>query len=103
MTVSPDGAQLYVASSPFFGDPASVAVFERDVTTGRLRFVDAVAGSPDGVEALRGARFLALSPDGEHAYVASFEGVVAFARDRSDSRPISTACAASTASRPSSP
>ncbi len=81
LTVSPDGRQVYVAASSSYGDPDSVTVFERDTTTGALSFVAAVAGGPDGIEALDGIQFVLVSPDGRNVYAAGVGGVVAFARD----------------------
>ncbi len=64
VTVSPDGAHVYVAGA---GDDA-VAVFSRDIATGALGFV----GSVDG---LAGARSVSVSPNGAHVYVASSDSM----------------------------
>ncbi|MCP4590189.1 MAG: beta-propeller fold lactonase family protein [bacterium] len=66
VTVSPDGDHVYVAS-PTDG---ALAAFERVEATGALRFVEALFGGEGGVEGLEGARSVAVSPDGDHVYVA---------------------------------
>ncbi len=82
LTVSPDGAHLYVVSSPRDLERPSLAVFGRDATTGGLSFVESLAGASDGAP-LSGAGFLLVSPDGRHLYVAAFAGVLTYARDPS--------------------
>jgi cysteine-rich repeat protein len=67
VTVSPDGAHVYVAST---GDNA-VAVFARSTSTGRLTFVEVLLDGHGGVSGLAGAYGIAVSPDGAHVYVAS--------------------------------
>jgi hypothetical protein len=63
-TVSPDGANVYVAG---MGE-SSLAVFARDPTTGALRFVEVHTDGTDGVDGLAGARGVTMSPDGRHVY-----------------------------------
>jgi 6-phosphogluconolactonase (cycloisomerase 2 family) len=76
VTVSPDGAHLYAASSVY----NSVAVFEREGTTGLLTFVEV---ERDGVDGLDGAYLAKVSPDGAHVYVAAYDddAVTVFERD----------------------
>jgi DNA-binding beta-propeller fold protein YncE len=87
--VSPDGRSVYVASD-FPSD--AVAVFERDVTTGRLTQAVDTAGciSETGsgglcanVRQLDGSFSLALSPDGKTLYVPAVDSdaVAIFARE----------------------
>jgi ABC-type nitrate/sulfonate/bicarbonate transport system permease component/6-phosphogluconolactonase (cycloisomerase 2 family) len=78
-TVSPNGKHVYVAS---LQDDALV-VFARDVDTGRLTFVQSLVDGEGDVDGLNGARWAAVSPDGNHVYVASFQesAVAVFARD----------------------
>lgn len=97
VAISPDGENVYVAS---LGN--SVAIFARDKATGTLVQLpewdgcysddgtdDGAGGDCEDGKALRGARAVAVSPDGRHVYVVSgaFAGiapgaVAAFARDR---------------------
>ncbi len=81
LAVSPDGAHLYVASSSLQAGRPALAVFGRDASTGGLSFVEAI-GSED-VGALDNARYVRVSPDSRHLYVATYGGVLAFARDSS--------------------
>jgi DNA-binding beta-propeller fold protein YncE len=85
--VSPDGANVYVASRKSDG----VAVFRRDPATGALTQLPASAGciTKRGAggcargRALNGARSIAVDPTGRNVYVASdvSDGVAVFRRD----------------------
>lgn len=79
VAVSPDGAHVYVAA---YGD-SSLAVFARDLATGRLAFVEALWDGAGGVDGLAGAYAVAVSPDGAHVYAAGSldNAVAAFSRD----------------------
>ena len=79
VTVSPDGGNVYVAS---FVDSA-VVVFQRDPTSGALTFVEAMQNGGGSGFNLDGASSVAVSPEGNHVYVASdlVNDVVVFRRD----------------------
>jgi 6-phosphogluconolactonase (cycloisomerase 2 family) len=78
VTVSPDGAHVYVASV----ESRAVAVFVRDPVRGVLTFTQVVRQGEDGVDGLVGANSVTVSPDGAHVYVASDIGaVVVFGRE----------------------
>jgi 6-phosphogluconolactonase (cycloisomerase 2 family) len=64
-TVSPDGANLYVAST----HDNAVAAFTRDPRSGALTYVEKQKGGP-ACECLAFARAVAVSPDGRNVYVA---------------------------------
>ncbi len=87
VTVSPDGAHVYVVG---YND-AAVAVFARDAGTGTLTFQEEMKDSSLGGTAdnLLGASALTLSPDGSHLYVASFtdDAVAIFSRDTNPASP----------------
>ncbi|MCP3870533.1 MAG: lactonase family protein, partial [Gammaproteobacteria bacterium] len=68
VTVSPDGAQVYVVSNDYRG---ALVVFNRDGLTGALSFVAAHGGGVNGVEGLWGASSVTVSPDGAQVYVVS--------------------------------
>jgi DNA-binding beta-propeller fold protein YncE len=78
LALSPGGAQLYVGC----GNSSSVVVFARDPVTGGLGFVQAVLDAAPS-DLLARPFGLALSPDGEQLYVASFgdSSVSVFSRD----------------------
>ena len=77
--VSPDGANVYVV---LWGEDA-VSVFDRDPASGLLDYKSKLVNNIDGVRGLDGARSIGLSPDGEYAYVASWndDSVSVFSRD----------------------
>jgi cysteine-rich repeat protein len=78
LTLSPDGANLYVAGE---GSDA-VAVFTRNAGTGALTFLESHADSPTS-PGLAGAFDVAVSANGATVYVAgeNDKAVVAFARN----------------------
>jgi 6-phosphogluconolactonase (cycloisomerase 2 family) len=77
--VSPDNQHVYVAARR----NASVSAFGRDPDTGRLalmeRLQSRVGDSP--VNNLNGVRSLAISPDGQHIYVATTDMLLGLSRD----------------------
>jgi 6-phosphogluconolactonase (cycloisomerase 2 family) len=77
--LSPDGLHAYVPA--IAGD--SIAVFSRNTSTGQLTFVEAELDGVGGVDGLDSARDAALSPDGEHVYVAGNDdsAIAVFSRD----------------------
>ncbi len=79
LEVSPDGKHLYVAASR----TNAVEVYARDAHSGELEFVERLRDGRDGVDGLRGAADVALSPDGKHVYAAGpgDDAVAVFSRD----------------------
>ena len=67
VAISPDGSHVYVAG---LSDDA-VAVFSRNPTTGALSFVEVHKDGVDGVDGLRWAHSVTVSPDGRHLYAAA--------------------------------
>ncbi len=65
--ISNDGTNVYVVGAL---DDA-VVVFERDLETGTLEFLEYHQNGVDGVENLRSPTDVAVSPDGRHVYVTS--------------------------------
>ena len=82
VAVSPDGANVYVASK--IGD--SLAVFSRDPATGQLTFLQSKRDNVGGVNGLNGAEGVAVSPDGADVYVAgrNDNALAVFSRDPAD-------------------
>jgi 6-phosphogluconolactonase (cycloisomerase 2 family) len=86
LAVSPDGRHVY-GSDHYF--PGSLAVFERDATTGALRVLQVIPGwdynNPVGPSGplLSTAISIRVSPDGRNVYVAAYyaTAVTVFARD----------------------
>jgi 6-phosphogluconolactonase (cycloisomerase 2 family) len=69
VTVSPDGAHVYVASRA--GN--AVAIFGRNATAGVLTYQGSVRDGVGGVDGLDGASSVVVSPDGKHVYVAGLD------------------------------
>lgn len=69
IVISPNGKHVYVGSSWF----SEIALFNRNLSNGRLTFVDVVAN--DRVDAM------VLSPDGDHFYVATAGDIRHYSRD----------------------
>ena len=67
VSTSPDGRNIYVASSI----DNALATFDRNPTSGALTFVEAQNDTDPGVDGLDGARGVTTSPDGKSVYVAS--------------------------------
>ena len=88
VTISPDGRNVYVASS----NSNAVAVFSRDADdSGKLSFVHRLKDGVGGVDGLRSARSVTVSSDGNNVYVASWDddAVAVFSRDADDSGKLS--------------
>ena len=63
---SPDGGQVYVAG----GVDNTLAVFDRDSVTGDLTFIEVHSDGVGGVDGLVAPNGVAVSPGGDHVYVA---------------------------------
>jgi 6-phosphogluconolactonase (cycloisomerase 2 family) len=81
VTVSPDGNHVYVTG---YAD-ASIAVFSRNLNSGRLTFTEYLQNGIDGIDGLSGARSVIVSPDGNHVYTAGQydNSIAVFSRDTS--------------------
>jgi 6-phosphogluconolactonase (cycloisomerase 2 family) len=79
VTVSPDGKHVYLTSQ----QDHAVATFERNQTTGRLTYLDAIKDGDPGVDGLDSAQSAAISPDGKNVYIAGYgdDAVAVFERD----------------------
>lgn len=69
VVISPDGAHAYAGGTT---DDA-VAIFSRNPSTGLLTYLDREEDGEGGVNGLNGAAGVALSPDGNHVYVAGHQ------------------------------
>src|SRR5437870_2366533 len=79
VTVSPDGANLYVAG----GYDDALVVFGRNPETGMLTYLQKLEDGVGGVNGLNGADAVAVSPDGTHVLVTGSvdDALAVFERD----------------------
>ncbi|MCH9650302.1 MAG: cadherin domain-containing protein [Deltaproteobacteria bacterium] len=84
--ISPDGRHFYVTSRRDF----SVSLFDRNVTTGELTYVESLYDGQGDIPplAIEGAEALAVSPDGLNVYVGTELGrrIAVFSRNPLDGR-----------------
>ena len=80
VAATPDGGYVFGAGE----NDHTVATLRRDAASGALRFVEVQRDGRLGVDGLRGAGAVAVSPDGAHLYAVGHEddAVAAFAVDR---------------------
>lgn len=80
VAAAPDGRYVFAVGE----NDHTVSTLRRDATTSGLTFVEAARDGRLGVDGLRKASAVAMSPDGLHAYVAGHDddAVAAFAVDR---------------------
>jgi 6-phosphogluconolactonase (cycloisomerase 2 family) len=91
-TISPDGRHLYITGGNTSADDGYVTVYERNMLYGSVMFVQRrYEGQPIGFLTLNGlgqAWGIAVSPDGNHVYVAGHldDTVVRFTRNSFDGK-----------------
>lgn len=80
VVVSPDGTSLYAVGD--LGSDGSILAFARDPGTGALTHLQTLSQGVDGVGGLVSPKAIAMSPDGQFVYVASFstEALAVFRR-----------------------
>lgn len=84
LVMSPDGVNVYAVAGSNADDAGAnlIMIYERDAQ-GKVSAVDVVHDNTAGVDGISGAASAAISPDGQHLYVAGrFDSAIAvFARD----------------------
>jgi 6-phosphogluconolactonase (cycloisomerase 2 family) len=79
--VSPDGKNIYVTA----GNDSALSVFSRNLSTGELTFSTIFKNGVNGIDCLKNAMALAMSPDGNNLYVMSKDPFISiFNRNQSD-------------------
>jgi len=89
--VSPDGSNVYAVASATYDIDDAIAVFSRDTETGELTFIEAHFDGVGGVSGLDGGVTVALSPAGDHVYVACIDDSSVAVFSRQVSSPVPTA------------
>lgn len=81
VTVSPDDKHVYATGY----DDDAIAVFNRNITTGALTFIELQKNAVNGVSGLNGVNYVTISPDGNHLYTAADldSAVAVFSRNAS--------------------
>jgi len=84
LSLSPDNNHLYVAGNI----DNTVVAFSRDTGTGELTHLETHKQGLNGISSLSGAKEIAINPDGNTLYVASFSSnaIAIFTRDPSTGR-----------------
>jgi cysteine-rich repeat protein len=77
LAMSPDGANLYAASSR----ADTIVVFSRDASTGEIAFFEADQNHDAGIQGLSGVQAVTVSPDGKNLYAVGGGDLVVFARE----------------------
>lgn len=82
IALSPDGNQVYIAASQFFGTSSTLVTFLRDPQTGRLTDAGVLTEGVNGVDGISGGKAIRVSPDGKNVYVAGTadNAIAVFAR-----------------------
>ena len=82
VAVSPDNVSVYVTGTDDSRKDGSVAVFDRDVDTGRLSLVEMVRNDVIGADGLRDLTWVTVSPDNRSVYVLNvWHTMVVFSRE----------------------
>jgi 6-phosphogluconolactonase (cycloisomerase 2 family) len=83
--ISPDGKHLYISAQGATSSELEIGIFERDQASGKLTFVGTFSRVDCSSNCLWAPAELAVSPDGTHLYVASWDealsSVDVFSRD----------------------
>jgi 6-phosphogluconolactonase (cycloisomerase 2 family) len=92
--VSPDGQHLYVTGQ----FESALAVFNRDLTTGQIAFIEAQKNGVGGVSGLDNVETVAVSPDSAHIYtVSQLDDALAVFKAGAATPPTATSTSTSTA------
>ena len=78
VAVSADNKNVYIASNNEYD--ASIAVFERNTTTGTLTFTTSISDGVDAVQGIHRAKDIVVSPDDKTVYVLA-DSLVVFNRN----------------------
>ncbi len=77
---SPDGQYLYTIA---FED-AAINVFHRNEKTKKMEFVESIVNGQNGIEGLKGAKDIDISPDGQNVYVTGYSDASILIFERSE-------------------
>ena len=72
LVLSPDGSRLFMCAQGTIGSyVGKLTAFTRDAATGKLALIQVLTDNANGVDGLKGALDVAISPDGTSLYVSA--------------------------------
>lgn len=71
IVVSPDNKHVYLVRRKFLDKLGTIVLFERDLNTGKLTFIEKQTEGENNIKKLNSVNSVIVSPDGHHVYTLS--------------------------------